>query len=120
MATSVPESLVCKSVGGVDISLSIYWPLLPPTVACGVQVFIHGGGGLTSDRSGIAHHVERAPNTHNLVVISPDYRLGPQASIQDTVDDIRDCVAFVRGALGAGEEEVRGGSEQVCIRRCSC
>lgn len=37
--------------------------------------------------------------THNLCVVSVDYRLAPQANLDEILEDIRDASAWIRGEL---------------------
>ncbi|MGG6495956.1 UNVERIFIED_CONTAM: alpha/beta hydrolase, partial [Bacteroidetes bacterium 56_B9] len=37
--------------------------------------------------------------TYNYIAISADYRLAPQASIREIMQDVQDCIAFIRTQL---------------------
>lgn len=43
--------------------------------------------------------MRKAVSHHRIAVLSADYRLAPQVGIKDILEDVRDCVSFVRRNL---------------------
>lgn len=41
----------------------------------------------------------RGVKANNYALISADYRLAPQAGVKDILEDVRDCIAFIRNEL---------------------
>lgn len=41
----------------------------------------------------------RGVSKHNYAFISADYRLAPQVGVKDILDDVKDCIAFIRNEL---------------------
>ncbi|QIW99497.1 hypothetical protein AMS68_005015 [Peltaster fructicola] len=101
-----PRSIVYKTVGELEISLDIYLP--PSAQSVPVLLWFHGGGLLQGHRSGVAPHLKRSVEKYKHAVISADYRLAPQATIDQIFEDVRDCVQFIQSTDGlskhVGEE----------------
>ena len=57
-------------------------------------VFIHGGYWRALDRTPFSH-MAKGPNAHGVTVAVPSYRLCPQVSLTDLVDDLRQAVRFL-------------------------
>lgn len=96
--------IVYKTVGKLNIGLDLYLPEgssknLP------VLLWFHGGGLLQGHKGQLAPHMRNATRKYRLAVISADYRLAPQASVQEILEDVQDCVKFIRTQLSsqAGE-----------------
>jgi acetyl esterase/lipase len=49
-----------------------------------------------SPTSGVAPHLSRAPELHNICVVSADYRLAPQTRLPGILSDVRDAVEYVQ------------------------
>lgn len=47
----------------------------------------------------MAPHMRTGVQTYNYIGISADYRLAPQASILEIMQDVQDCIAFIRTQL---------------------
>lgn len=50
-------------------------------------------------RDALAKHFRRGVNKYGFACISADYRLAPQASVNEILDDVRDCISFIREDL---------------------
>lgn len=101
--------IVYKTVGKLNIAFDLYLPdgnskNLP------VLLWFHGGGLLQGHKGQLAPHMRNATKKYGLAVISADYRLAPQASVQEILEDVEDCIKFIRTQLpsqaGAGVLDV--------------
>lgn len=100
MAEITPsKTLVYKKVGDLEISLDIYLPSERTSNPPGCLLWFHGGGLIQGHRNAIAPHMRRAASKYNICVISADYRLAPQATIEEIASDVYDCVKFIRKDL---------------------
>nr|POE63029.1 molybdopterin synthase sulfur carrier subunit [Quercus suber] len=98
MARQIAQTIFYKTVGSVDIPLDIYLPATATNVP--VLLWFHGGGLLQNKRTNISPHHLRGVEKYQYAFVSADYRLAPQVGIADIFEDVRDCIAFVRGGLG--------------------
>ncbi|TFK57021.1 alpha/beta-hydrolase, partial [Heliocybe sulcata] len=109
MSVTVPvkpsATYVFKTFGedAIPIELDVY---VPSTVDAHdkplpVLVWFHGGGLLQGYRGRVAPHFLHGVTKYNHVLVSPDYRLAPQARMPEIVSDVADALAFVRDALPA-------------------
>ncbi|UZJ51518.1 hypothetical protein CBS101457_000838 [Exobasidium rhododendri] len=94
---SAPLEKAFKTVDGLSISLDIYLPR-KATAELPVPVLLwwHGGGLLQGSRKDIAPHLQRAPELHDICVVSADYRLAPQTRLPGILSDVRDAVNYVQ------------------------
>lgn len=92
--------IVYKTVGKLDIAFDLY---LPETNAKNLPVLLwyHGGGLLQGHKGQLAPHMRRATKKYRLAVISADYRLAPQASVQEILEDVEDGIKFIRTQLSS-------------------
>lgn len=102
MASIKPShsDIVYKTLGNLDISLDLYLPS-QTSKPLPILVWFHGGGLLQGHRAQLAPWMRKASQKGDLAVISADYRLAPQASVQDIYEDVLACVAFVRTKLAS-------------------
>jgi acetyl esterase len=92
-----PEDVTAAGPGG-DLRLHIF---TPPGPVRGAIVRIHGGGwaaGAPEDDEAVNDQIARRCG---VAVVSPEYRLVPESSIADQIDD---SVAAVRWTLAHGRE----------------
>lgn len=61
-----------------------------------VLVWWHGGGLLQGTRKGTAPHLQKAPEEHNLIVVSADYRLAPQVRMPEILSDVADVLRWIQ------------------------
>ncbi|KAK4634088.1 hypothetical protein CLAFUW4_01418 [Fulvia fulva] len=106
MAATKPtrDGMVFKTVGKLDITFDLYVQDNGENIP--ILLWFHGGGLIQGHRSSLAPHMRNAVKKHNLAVISADYRLAPQATVQEILEDVQDCVEFIReklsGQVGEG------------------
>jgi acetyl esterase/lipase len=61
-----------------------------------VLVWWHGGGLLQGTRKGTAPHLQNAPEKHNIIVVSADYRLAPQVRMPEILSDAGDVLEWIQ------------------------
>lgn len=88
-----------KKVKGVDIKAEIYLPKqdspgLPPCV-----YYMHGGGFILGDRTTIYPFQIAEKLRRGWAVVSPEYRLAPNAAIKDMYEDMADGYSWIRREL---------------------
>ncbi|CCG83333.1 protein of unknown function [Taphrina deformans PYCC 5710] len=81
------------------MSLDVHLPDSPRTHALSIILWFHGGGLLQGSRKTAPPHLLRGVENQEYCLISADYRLAPQASVADIVDDALDALRFVRRQL---------------------
>lgn len=93
-------NIVYKTVGKLDIAFDLY---LPEGNANNLPILLwyHGGGLLQGHKGQLAPHMRKATKQYNLAVISADYRLAPQASVQEILEDVEDGIKFIRTQLSS-------------------
>nr|AOO87096.1 polyketide synthase [Alternaria alternantherae] len=96
------ETVVYKSVDGVEIEADIYLPNSPPTSSMPVALMIHGGGHMTLSRKAVRPAQTKFLLSHNILPISVDYRLVPEVNvIEGPFSDVRDAYAWIQTKLSA-------------------
>lgn len=60
-----------------------------------VLVFIHGGAMVNLSRAALRGNVLALAQEHGLVLVSIDYRLGPEVKVPGIVEDVRDAIEWV-------------------------
>jgi acetyl esterase/lipase len=93
------QTVVYKTVGELQISLDLYLP--EDAQNAPVFLWFHGGGLLQGHRSSLTPSMRRAVQKYKLAVISADYRLAPQATVEEILSDVQDCVTFIRNDLSS-------------------
>jgi len=101
-----PEDIVIEGPEG-DLRLHVFVPEGP---LAAVLVYIHGGGHITNGPGEDEALNDRTARTCRVAVVSPDYRLAPESSILDQVEE---CVAAVRWV--ASESGDRFGPETLLL-----
>ena len=74
--------------------LDLFGPDLDGSGSAPLLVFIHGGYWRALDRTPFSH-MAKGPNAHGVSVAIPSYRLCPQVSLDDLVDDLRQTIRFL-------------------------
>ena len=74
--------------------LDLFGPDLDGSGEGPLLVFIHGGYWRALDRSPFSH-MAKGPNAHGVTVAIPSYRLCPQVSMAELIDDLRQAVGFL-------------------------
>lgn len=101
MSSYPKQSITYKTVGSLDIKLDLYLPPNSPNPSkTPVYIWFHGGGLLQGSRTAIKPHTYSVLH-HGYALVSPDYRLAPQATAREILTDVLDLCAFVRDALQA-------------------
>ncbi|KAL1635043.1 Type I Iterative PKS [Diplodia intermedia] len=96
----VAETMVYKSVDGVDIEADVFWPQNPPASAMGVALMIHGGGHMTLSRKAVRPHQTAFLVANGVLPVSIDYRLCPEVQLVDgPVADTLDAYKWIKAAL---------------------
>ncbi|EGP87642.1 uncharacterized protein MYCGRDRAFT_109455 [Zymoseptoria tritici IPO323] len=93
------ETIVYKTVGDLEISFDLYLSDNAKNVP--VFLWFHGGGLIQGHRNSLTPSMRKAVKKHALAVISADYRLAPQASADEILSDVQDCVSFIRTKLSS-------------------
>jgi acetyl esterase/lipase len=91
----VQESVVYKRLGDLEIKADVHHfkdEKLRPVV-----VWLHGGALMMGGREGRFPWREMIL-TNGYVLVSPDYRLAPQAKLPEIIADIEDALRWLRGA----------------------
>ena len=93
-----PQSLTYKIVGSLSIELDLYLPS-ESTTNLPILLWFHGGGLLQGTRSSVAPHMLSGVSKYRFALVSADYRLAPQATIDEIVSDVQDCLTFIQDKL---------------------
>lgn len=93
--TTAYKALTSKKGTVQPIKVDVWIPSQPPKSPDGYPVilFLHGGGLFTANRAFAPYINGWFPGfaeQHNAVVVSPDYRLIPESTGQDIIDDLED------------------------------
>jgi acetyl esterase/lipase len=105
-----------KTVDSLDIKLDIYTRHADVssnkyTVNTPVVLFFHGGGIVSHDRRLLPPSVVQSALIRRWPLVSADYRLFPQVTGLEVLDDVKDAYAFVReklpGILKAGASPMK-------------
>ncbi|WVF70738.1 hypothetical protein IAT40_005532 [Kwoniella sp. CBS 6097] len=92
------------------VDLDLYLPSAPASNPKGhpLVIWFHGGGLLQGNKENLPPHFRRLPSfpfpsssggEENIAVISPNYRLAPQAPILEILDDITQLLVYIRTKL---------------------
>lgn len=98
MATQV-KTFVYKKVDDIELRVDVHVPRTASAAPFPVLFWIHGGGCVQGRRQAVAPHLRRAVDHHNIVVISPDYRLAPQARLPTILGDVGDAYLWAINSL---------------------
>ncbi|TGO10709.1 hypothetical protein BTUL_0127g00080 [Botrytis tulipae] len=87
-----------KSVGDLDLKVDIIYPssCTPASIRL---LYLHGGGLTGFDRGNLPPHIFQSCLLRNRPIISADYRLKPQASAQDMLEDVVSAYYLVHKRL---------------------
>lgn len=97
-STDVTEH-VYKTVGSCDIHVDVHLPKTPVAYPLPILLWFHGGGLLQGSRKSVPPHMLVGVTAQQYCLVSADYRLAPQVSVSDIVDDALDALRFVRKQL---------------------
>ncbi|GAA5930487.1 alpha/beta hydrolase [Sporobolomyces koalae] len=94
-----------KSISDHDIHLEVYLPTSEQVSAAGtgssskglpVFLWLHGGGWFDGAASDWSHPILFSVLARGWAFVAVDYRLVPQVTLQDCVQDVKDACQFVR------------------------
>lgn len=93
-----------------EIPLDVYLPSKRSGPATPV-IWVHTGGFLQGTRRFVPPHLLRAVEEHGLALVTPDFRLCPQVSIQQVLEDVADSIRWTldpkaRAASGFESEQL--------------
>ncbi|KAI5479937.1 hypothetical protein MNV49_002227 [Pseudohyphozyma bogoriensis] len=108
-------TFVYKTVGNVEIKADVFLPPTPSASPLPILLWYHGGGCLMSSRVGIAPHLRRSAAKYNFCVVSADYRLAPQVSLVDIVEDVVDAATWCRTKLSGLVGEYKLDTERLIV-----
>ena len=108
-ALPVWRTCIYKIVGKTPIAIDIYLPAGHNDPRRPLMLFIHGGGWTGSNRTDYCRPLFHHFLALNFVVASMDYRLVPESSHQDQLDDIRDVEQWLRNCLPGQLGEIGDG-----------
>lgn len=95
-----PQVHVYRTVGNVKIEADVYFPSLDfQKSKCPIFLHIHGGGWMAGHRKEANLLVFYELLQRGFLVVSIDYRLLPEVSIEEQFDDIRAAEDWVRDDL---------------------
>jgi len=97
------KTIVYKTVGKLEIPLDIYVP--DNADKAPILLWFHGGGLLQGNRNQLAAHMRKGVQKYGYACISADYRFAPQIHVNDILEDVKDCIAFIRNELPSYVEE---------------
>ena len=99
MAQSVAKDLAYLPEGHARHRLDIYRPK-PAAKPAPVLFWIHGGGWVTGDKSSVQEK-PAAFASRGWVFVSTNYRLLPEVSMGELIEDVAKSLAWVRGNIAA-------------------
>ena len=93
------ETVVFKTIGSLELELNVYWR--EHSRGEPVLLYFHGNGSpVQGSRCDILQHMYDGISKWKYALVSADYRLAPQVSIQEIFADVEDCIRFVRDPHG--------------------
>lgn len=110
------QSLKYANVDGRDIFLEYIVPdSATKEKKAPIFLWFHGGGLLQGTRKGYPHHWASAPSKHGLCVVSPDYRLAPQARLPAILEDCVNVMTYLRSEDFEKATESRVDTSKICV-----
>lgn len=116
MSVPTPLSYTYKTFVNTDgqqtsIPVDVYLPENRGQTKLTPVVWVHTGGFLQGTRKFVPPHFLRALAKHNLALVAPDFRLCPQVSILEVLEDVADSIRWTldpeaRAASGFKSEDV--------------
>ncbi len=88
-----PQVVVCKTAGETKIEADVYGAddKVRPAV-----VWIHGGALVTGNRKGVPGQLLDLCRKEGYILVSIDYRLGPEVKLPEIAADVRDALQWLR------------------------
>lgn len=126
MSQPKPQTYTYKTFVNTDgsttpIPVDVYLPESTSGAPLTPLIWVHTGGFLQGTRKFVPPHLLRALSRHGLALVAPDFRLCPQVSIREVLEDVTDCIIWTldpasRAASGcdsariSSERYILGGS----------
>ncbi|OJZ80183.1 hypothetical protein ASPFODRAFT_38374 [Aspergillus luchuensis CBS 106.47] len=85
---------------GCHLDCDVYVPSTIPK-PCPVIIWMHYSGLVFDNRNCVGSHMFHSGPIRGYIVVNIDYRLAPQAQIQDIYEDVEDCATWIREILPA-------------------
>jgi acetyl esterase/lipase len=97
----IPQTITYRTVDGLELTYDLYLPQRAAKSPNGhpIVIWFHGGGLLQGSKINLPTHFKQlAEQEHDepIAVLTPDYRLAPQVSLPDILQDIDALLAHVR------------------------
>lgn len=90
---------IFKKIDNLNLKVDAYLPTASEGSWSTAVLYLHGGGLVAFDREMLPTHVAQACMIRGWPLFSADYRLMPQASGQDMLEDVIAAYDFVRTKL---------------------
>src|SRR6266536_784517 len=94
-----------KHVGGVSIAIDVYFPACCNGAPSPIMLFIHGGGWIGSNRTDYCRALFYQFLALNFIVLSMDYRLLPETTFNEQLEDVKHVESWIRGKVSSELEE---------------
>lgn len=101
-ADSMPSGLVdkklnlwYKNTGQRNLSLDVFYPKNKNSEVLPAVIMIHGGGWISGDKS-LLHPLAAHVADQQYVVITPEYRLSPEAKYPAAIYDVNSAIKWVK------------------------
>ncbi|SPO27455.1 uncharacterized protein UTRI_10572 [Ustilago trichophora] len=99
MSVPKPQTFTYKTFANTDgeqtaIPVDVYIPETDGQSKLTPVIWIHTGGFLQGTRKFVPPHFLRALAKHNLALVAPDFRLCPQISISEVLEDVTDSIRW--------------------------
>lgn len=95
-----PKTTIYRTIQGLDLTYDLYLPDRPARSSSGhpLLIWFHGGGLLQGSKVNLPTHFKQlaSKNEEPIAVLTPDYRLAPQVSLPEILQDIDALFAFIR------------------------
>jgi acetyl esterase/lipase len=95
-ADVMKTTYVYKKIGTLEIKADVYREAKVEAGLRPVVVWIHGGGMINGHREGLFAPIQSRLLAAGAIVVSIDYRLGPETKLAEYVTDIDDAFRWVR------------------------
>lgn len=116
MSVPTPQTFTYKTFTNTDgeetaIPVDVYLPETEGQTTLTPVVWVHTGGFLQGTRKFVPPHFLRALAEHKLALVAPDFRLCPQVSISEVLEDVADCIRWTldpnaRAAAGCTSDRI--------------
>ena len=94
------EAFCYKTIREIPIFIHVYLPKYRG-LACPIMLFIHGGGWVGGSHSEYCYPLFSQFLSLGFIVTSMDYRLLPEASLEEQLEDVRDVEIWLRNHLAS-------------------